>query len=558
MSITGIARTYRSLQRLRQILQVLAKHGFGHLIDRMRLRRYLPLAGRITRKPPPAEEVLGAKRVRLVLQELGPTFVKLGQMLSNRPDLLPESYLQEFRLLQDRVAPFDSKLAHQRVEEELAGKLDELFSAFDSEPLASGSIAQVYYARTRDEQEVVVKVKRPGIEKTLLTDTDLMGQLARLAERHIPESRVIRPTLLVEELSRILKREMDFISEAAYTAKFYQAFADEKMVHTPEVYWEYTTSSVLTLGRLRGRNISEVIKEAPDSQRKLLARRLADAFMKQYFELGLFHGDPHPGNILVDEEGHISIVDFGMVGHLTEELKDQLAATVIALVNRDLDVIIDTYEDIGILPPEVDPAALKPELVELLDKYYGMPLALIDQRRVFLEVMAVARRYGLLIPRDFILLGKSLVTIISLAKELYPEFDVAASLHPYAERLARERYSPQKIARSFSVTAWQLLGLLQHAPRDLKRLLARTLAGRLQMVFRHEGLDDFTLQLGRSGNRLAASIIIGSLLLSASLILAMKVPPKLFDVPILGLAGYLVAGMLGIWLVIAILRSGRL
>ncbi len=559
VDISRIARGYRSLSRLRQVLQVVGKYGFGYFVDQVQLGHHLPLPR--LRKPPrdlDREEVPLARRFADMLQELGPTFVKFGQMLSNRPDLLPTVYVQELRRLQDRVVPFDSALARAVIEQELGAPVDQLFGEFSPEPFAAGSIAQVYYATTSEGEEVVVKVKRPGIEKVVITDIDLLGQLAKLVEEHVSESRVLRPRLIVEEFGRTIRRELDFVGEASSTERFHEQFAEHPRVTAPRVFWDYTTSSVLTLERLSGHNVSDGAQlERMGVDRRELAQTLADAFMQQFLVTGHFHADPHAGNLLVDEEGVLAIVDFGMVGHLSDELRGQLGTTLIAVVNHQLDVVIEVYTEIGVLGPETNVRELAGDLEELLDKYFHMPFVRIDQLRVFQELMTLARRHHVFLPRDFVLLGKSFVTVAALARELDPDFDLAAVAGPYARRLALEKLSPTRLARALGLTLWQLAKLAQRAPGELRQLLDKTVAGQLQVVFKHEGLDPFGHTLERASNRLASSVTLAAVILASTMLITADIGPQLWGVSALGLAGALVAGVLAVWLGLAIWRSNR-
>lgn len=559
VDISRIARTYRSVTRLRQILQVVARYGFGYLVDRIQLGHYLPLPTRWKGGPGlEAEEPSLARRLADMLEELGPTFVKFGQMLSNRPDLLPPVFIQELRRLQDRVVPFDTALARATIEKELGAPVEELFGEFSAEPFAAGSVAQVYHAATREGDQVVVKVKRPGIDKVILTDIDLLSQLARLLEEHVSETRVLRPQLLVEEFRRSVRRELDFTSEASATARFYQQFAEHPRVRTPQVFWEYTTTSVLTLERLAGRNLSD--REALEEMgvdREQLARTLTEAFLQQFFLTGLFHADPHGGNLLVDEEGVLTIVDFGIVGSLSDELRSQLATTFIAAVARQVGIVIEVYTDIGVVGPETNVRELKGDLEELLNKYFEVPLAHIDQLTVFQELMSLARRHRVFLPRDFVLLGKAFVTVSALARELDPQFDMASVAAPYARRLMVEKLSPARLARSVGLVLWQLSSLAQRAPRGLRQLLDKAVAGQLQFIFRHQGLDPFGHTLERTGNRLASAIILAAVLLSATTLITAGLGPQLWGVSALGLAGLVVSGVLAVWLGLAIWRSNR-
>ena len=563
MSIISFARTIRSAQRLTEIIQVLTKHGFGHVVTRLNLHRHLPVVSRLRgrhRRPSPAgEKETAAKRAAMLLQDLGGTFVKLGQLLSARPDLLPQSFVLELSKLQDHAKPFPGALAKETVEAELRLPVDEVFAEFNEEPLASGSIAQVHSAVLTDGTPVVVKVKRPGIDRAVTSDLDILRALTNLALRYVPEWRVYRPAVIVDELARKIHKELDFLTEAAFTARFREITRESPTLRSPDVFWKFTSPSVLTLERLTGTkiNMTEQLEEQ-GVDRKALARNLTIGFMEHYLEHGMFHADPHPGNLLVSPDGKINLVDFGLVGHLSEEMRSQLAATLFAVTRRDVDTFVEIYSEIGIFDRQTHATELKTDLAELLDKYYGLPLSQIDIRRVFNDVTETARRHHVMLPRDFVLLGKSLVAVISTAKSLDPDYDLGTLAESTAKLISKERFSPSRIKRMLSTELWQVGRLLQRLPRDLRNLITSIQEGRLQLVFRHEGLENLTTELDKSSNRLAFSITLASIIIGSSLIVAMGVGPTFQGISLLGVVGYLMAGVLGVWLVVAILRGGKL
>ena len=561
MSLSGFAKTPRRLHRMTQILQVLAKHGFGHFVHRLNLQGYLPVLKRLKEVPVAPDLADEAdtipSRTRLVLQELGPTFVKLGQLLSTRPDVLPESFVSEFRKLQDHVKPFPSDQAIERVQAELGDELSARFQAFEREPRASGSIGQVHDAVLADGREAVVKIKRPGIEKVILSDLDLLGLLAERADA-VPDLRVFRATMLIEEFGRAMQRELDFVSEASNTARFQQQFAGREGVRSPRVYWDCTTSSILTLERLSGEKLDDVAKLGDMGiDCREVARRLLDAFMFQYFESGLFHADPHPGNLMVTQDGGVAVIDFGMVGHLDGELRSHLGTALVGVARKDTELIVDVFGEMGVIA-DAGSVGLRPDILYMLDKYYGIPVRHIDAAAVFREVMEIARRHAIVLPRDFVLLGKSFVTVVSIAKSLDPTLNVRDTITPYAKALVREKLSPKRVAKLLGANAWHLTNLLQRLPREMRQLLRKALAGDLQLAFRHEGLDHFISELDRASNRLAFSVVVASLVIGSSLIVHAKVGTTILGVSALGVLGYLSALLLGVWLLIAILRSGRM
>lgn len=557
-----LAKSVRSLQRLRRIVTVLTQHGFGHVVDRMNLRRFVPL--RRWGRAASAEdlETLGVgSRLVQVCNDLGPTFVKLGQLATTRPDLLPAEVVDELKTLQDRVAPFETSIALELVHQELGAPVDELYQSFSTEPIASGSIGQVYRAVATDGTEVVVKVKRPGIDRTIRLDLFLLKSLAEMMEHFLPELRVYRPVMLIDELEQTLLRELDFTHEAASTTRVRAALADEPHVHVPETRWDLSGPGVLTLEVVKGRNIAAALADGePGLERKLLAARLADVYLKQFFEVGTFHADPHPGNILVRPPAELSLIDFGQVGLVGDELAGQLVGILVAAIYRETDLIVAILADMNALGPKTDVRQLARDLRILEDKYYGQPLKRWDLVAIFQEATAVMRRHDVAIPRDLVLVLKTLTAVMGIVLQLDPQFDLVALFRPRLKWLIAERLSPNRLARSVAVAAWHAVGLLKDAPQQARSALRQLASGQWQFNVHHERLDDLMNELDRSSNRISFSVVLAAVIMGSSLVLTADPAVRIFGIPLqwFGVVGYLVAGVLGIGLIWAIFRSGRL
>lgn len=562
MRILEIARTYRNLKRLKDIVLVLTRHGFGQLVEQINLGRYVPLLSRIIggRAGAPGESPTPApERLVKVLEELGPTFVKLGQLMATRPDLVPEEYVKALSALQDKVEPFSPAAARAIVEKELERPLDEAFAEFGNRPLASGSLAQVHPARLADGRRVAVKVKRPGVEKTTRADLDLLAGMAELAEKHVPELARFGPMVIVEEFARALRRELNFTTEASTLVKFGRFFKGDDSVMIPAVHWEYCGPNLLVMERVDGHPLTDLEGlRASGSDLPKLARNLCNAFLRQFFEFGIFHADPHPGNIMVLEGSRAALLDFGMVGHISAELKNQLATSLLALVRGDLDLIISVYTDIGVFSEGADLAAVRLDLLELLDRYYGVPAGTIDMSEAFYDVLHVARRHEVNLPRDFVMLGRAFVLMCSLVQSLDPEVDISSAIRPYAKKLLLERLSPRHILKRAGTSLYYLTSFLNALPRDLRQLMRKAQAGRLALIFRHEGLERLVQEMDRSSNRLAFAMIISAVIVGSSLVMGAKLGPSIVGIPVLGLLGFVVAGVLGLGLAWAIYRSGKL
>ena len=562
-----LTRGVRNLNRVRQIAQVLTRHGFGHIVTRINLGRFVPV-WMLRRKPAPTtEETVPAsigRRLALVCGELGPTFIKLGQTLSTRPDIVPDAVLKELRTLQDEVPPFDTSDAMARIEEELGRPVSECFASIETQPMASASIGQVYRAKDKKDRDVVVKVRRPGIEETIRVDMELLQWLAESLENLMPELRIYRPTAIVAELQQLLTRELDYVNEASATARFAKAFADDDGIRIPKVYWDLTGQRVLTLEALPGMNVETVVARAETQgvriDRKLIARRLVDCYLKQIFELGLFHADPHPGNILVEPEAEVGLIDFGQVGSITDEWMDELVVMIYASVNREVEVVIDALADLGAVGLETDRQSLHRALQQLFDKYYGLPLKRFDLKTLFTEFSDVIRRHDVVVPRDMIMLIKAFATITSVTTRLDPELDVLELLRPRLKKTLADRFSPKAVARGGALAGWHALSIARRAPAQLRQALRRLASGGWRLDVRHENIDRLINELDRSSNRLAFSIVIAAIIVGSSVVISASTDVTIFGVKVqhFGVMGYLIAGVLGLGLTWAIFRSGRL
>ncbi len=565
----NLPRTVRSIRRVQNIVRVLTHHGFGHLVDRLRLERYIPLPKRWRHAVLPEEkdaaEISLGRRLAMVLESLGPTFIKLGQTLSTRPDLFPPDIISELVQLQDRVPPFDSAEARRIVTEALGSPIEECFSSFDADPFASGSIAQVHRAVTRAQgtqlaQRVVVKVKRPDIEDIIRLDMTILRWIADLAERLIPELQLYRPKLIVEEFERNLLREMDFINEAAVMTRFGESFKDDPNFRIPRVYWEYSGPSVLTLQELHGISAQRVL-ESPDLavDRRAIADKLARSFVRQFFEIGLFHGDPHPGNLLIEPPASIGLIDFGLTGRIDDQMLGQLVLALVAAFNREPELIVEILADMDALDEYTDRVRLRNDFLQLIEKYYGLPLHRFDTQVLFYEVTDLIRQHNVTLPREFVLFGKALVAVGGICLQLDPNLNLVGLIRPQLQTIIAKRLSPSRLLKSTAVIGWHLANIIKSAPGQMRDISRRLSRGRWQVNIRHQNLDDLAHELDRSSNRLAFAIVIGAVIVGSSMVVTAETTEPILGIPLrfMGLAGYIVAGIMGLGLVINIIRSGK-
>lgn len=561
MRISSILKGPRRVRRTAHIVRKGVSHGLGFFVSRLQLQKYLPtwlrLPGLAAKDRP---EDLPA-RLASALEELGPTFVKFGQMLSTRPDMLPPEYIHELQRICHHVAPFSADVSRAIVADELGSPADELFDRFDEEPRASGSIAQVHDAQLKDGTPVVLKVRRPRIEQVIEDDVAVLTFLAEQADR-VEEFRGLRLPMLVDEFGRGIQRELDFLAEAAHTHKFRELFKDDRRVRIPQVYWEYTTERVLTMRRIEGTHLADLVQadRAPANPREL-AGTIMDAYLRQFFVFGIFHADPHPGNILLTRQGEVALLDFGLVGRVSSRLRRQLSACLLALANEQYELVAEVLGEMGRLPPGARADDFQDELVGLLIRYAGVPVEKLDFQRSFQDAMAVVRKHQVEVPRDFVLMGRALVVISGLVRQLDPGVNLRDLAEPYGRRLLRQKVSVANVRRGLTAGAYHVSALLSEGPREARQFMRRLREGLFEFTVRHEGFEQGLTELDRTGNRLSLSIILAALIMaSASLLSAEIGAVDLFSwhVSLPGLAGLAFGMVLGIWLIFGVLRSGRL
>lgn len=562
LGLPRIGRNVRSARRFRTIITALVRYGFGQLVEELDLNAYLELGQRLFRSKSDREKMVrltAPQRLRLVLEELGPTFIKLGQILSTRPDLLPEDYINQLSKLQDLAPSVPFREIRREIEDEFETTLGDIFSRIDETPLAAASIAQVHRATLKDGSSVAVKVRRPGIRRIIETDLDILNTLAQLIDKHLPSLAIYDPCGIAREFRQTLTREMDFRREGMTIERFAENFKGDETVMVPQVHWDYTCARVLVLDYVDGIKVSDLDKlTALGYDLKQIARNGSNALIRQVLEFGLFHADPHPGNIFILPGHRICFVDYGMVGHLLEEQKNQLLDLLDAIVEKDPEPIISMLVYSGDLSDEVNLKNLKRDISDFIEHFYELPLQQIHVGQLMFQFLELQSRYRIRFPVDLTLLAKSLVTIEGLGRRLDPDFDMVARLKPFVEELIRERLSPITLSKEMFRTAKNYGALLRNLPKDLREFMNRVNHNKFKMALEHRGLEKLISEFDKSSNRISFSLVISALIIGSSLIMLIERGPQLFGFPILGLLGYSIAGVLGLWLAIGILRSGRL
>lgn len=554
----SFGRRYRHFKRYREIIQTFFGHGFGYLVDQAGLWEFITLKQRLFGEGSEGVSRFSrGERARQALERLGPTFIKLGQVLSTRPDLLPRDILHEMQKLQDRVPPFAFDQVAKLVEAELGHPVSEVFSELFDQPLAAASIGQVHLARLQDGEPVVVKVMRPDLDRIVRTDLEIMADLAGVFERRTDWGKYYRISEVVAEFADSLRNEMNYTVEASNADRFRRMFSGDSAVYVPRVYWDLTTTRVLTMELVEGLKINDVaaIRRAGLNPSDI-ARRLADAVFRQVLVEGFFHADPHPGNLFVDEHGTIIFMDFGMVGELSGEMRERFISFVTGVVNRDPDEVVEAILRMGEPLGRVNLAALKRDVYRLQKRYGEVPLREVDFGKALLEIIALAYDHRIAVPSDYSFLAKALITLESVVVELDPSLSMIDLAEPYTRLLLREQLSWTSIRRGARRGILEGLRLAAKVPKQVSGLLSLAEDGELRFKIENTDSDVFIGRLTALFNRLAMSIISGSLVVGTALILYRSDGSRLWGVPVAEYS-FLVTGILGIWLVLGILRSGR-
>jgi len=545
-------RYIRNLPRYQRIARVLAQHGFGYLLEATRLDRRLGIPRRIFHQEPDVH-VAPAEHLRLALEELGPTFIKIGQILSTRPDLLPPEYIAELSKLQDAVPPAPWDEIHAIIRTELKCEIEELFAEIEPEPMAAASLAQVHAAHLKDGSPVVVKVQRPHILETIHADLEILHDLASLVQK-TPLGEMYNPVEVVSDFAFTLMNELDYLREGRNADRFRQNFADESHLYIPRVYWEYTTSHVLVLEWIRGIKIDDIAAlDAAGYDRKKIALHSARIIIKEVLEDGFFHADPHPGNLVVMPGEVIGAMDFGMVGYLHERDRTQLIRLYIVSISLDANGIAAQLIQMGFVRRSLDRSALERDINRLLTKYYGLPLKAIRVREVVEEIMPISFRHHLQLPSDLWLLGKTLGMMQGVGLQLDPDFDLFAVSEPFTRRLLRQLLLPRRSwGRSLVGQGMDWADLASMLPKVGQQLLQQAETGELFEIS-IKGADNIIKRLDRIASRLTLSLLLAALIIGITLLIP-AAPAGSFAQLIL-VAGFVSVAILGGWVLISIIRG---
>ncbi len=495
-----------------------------------------------------------------MLDELGPTFVKFGQLLSTRPDVVPPDIVDELRKLQDDVSPFPFSQVEQVVEAELGLEISRAFVDFEETPIAAASIGQVHLAILPNGADVVVKVQRPEAPRQIESDLNLMRSAARVMRDRVRALDFIDAEALVDEFGRSIRQELDYQAEARNAETFRRNFADDDDIVIPKVWWSYTTGRLLTLERLHGTQVADLEVESwSDEERRELVNRMANAWMTMVFRHGFFHGDPHPANILLLEDGELGLVDFGMVGKLTEEDLARLTRLFVDVATENVSALPRRLADLGVRFPRDREDELRSRIEELYLRYYGARLSEIDPIALIREGLDLVYSMNLRLPTRFVILDKAIATLASVGAELYPDFNVFEVARPYAKRLIAERYAPRRMVLGAQREAQELVAIAREVPYQVRDLLNEFRDGEVKVNIANPGIDDIAHHIDVAVNRIAVALIaVGGLLGSAIMGALAKSGPHIWGINALSVIGFVLSGIFGVWLIWGILRSGRL
>ncbi len=557
--------TTRSIGRLSEIAQVMVRHGFGYFLEAHRLGDLLPgrsaearIAAAATDAGPTSAR---GQHLREVLDELGPTFVKFGQLLSTRPDVVPPDIVVELRALQDDVRPFPFEQVARVVEEELGNSLERLFLEFEPTPIAAASIGQVHRATLPNGRRVAVKVQRPGAPRQIEADLGLLYQAAKLVRERVRALDFVDARQVVDEFARSIRKELDYRLEGRNAQSFHRQFAGSPHVRVPKVYWQYSRARVLTLEWIDGIQLADVdLVSMTLDERRELAYRITETWMTMIFRHGFFHGDPHPANIFVTPEtGTIGLVDFGAAGMLTDDDMSKLTGLFIDAANENIEQLPKRLGDLGVRYPKEREQELLGELRELYYRYYGVSLSEIDPIQVIREGFQFIYSLNLRLPARFLLLDRAIATLASVGQELYPDFNVFDVARPYARDLMLERFTPERMARRARRETVRYAQILAEVPLQFHDFMEEIRDGQIEVGFVHKGLDEFLESMHLAFNRVVIALVVVGGLIGSSLIgIFATGGPHLLGVNVISIAGFALSAVLGMWLLWGVVRSGRL
>jgi len=559
--IGALGRTYRHVRRYQEILSVLVKYGFGDVVDGLNIKQHIEIGWqKISGKQPEQIEKLSRpERVRMTLEELGPTFVKLGQILSTRPDLIPLEYAQELTKLQDNVPPFPHEDAKAIIKSETGSLPEELFSSFDPTPIAAASLGQVHKAMLKDTEEAVaIKVQRPDIQKIIEVDLEIMLHLASLLERNVEEMEVLHPTKIVTEFARAMEEETDYTIEASHVEHFARQFLDDPTIYVPKVFRELTTKRILTMEYIDGIKASAMDQLKQQGYHlEEIAKRGANLIMKQIFVHGFYHADPHPGNIFILPDAVICFLDFGMMGRISQQEREDFTDLVMMIVRKDEKKTVDALLKLANFAADPDRGMLEVEMATFFDQFLHLSLRELEIGKMLQRVLEILTENRMSLKPDYFLMVKALSTVEGLGKSLDPDFQIVRQAEPFLQQIQSTRYTPKRIASALIDSGTEFVHLIKEIPSELHEVLRGAKEGKLGIEIVPRGLDRTIFKLEQISDHIASAIILASLIIGSSIVTLSNIPPKWRNIPVIGVVGFVVAGIMGFRHLVSSLRRGK-
>jgi len=559
--ISAAGLTYRHYSRYRQIITILFKYGFEDILGAFKIDKYVDVGRKlISRKRRDLlERYSRPQRVRMALEDLGPTFIKLGQALSMRPDFVSIKFINELSKLQDMVPPCDFPEIKAIIESEFNRKIDDIFHFFDTTPIASASIGQVHKARLKNGREVAVKVQRPDLDKLIKVDLGIMYHLASLIEKNIAEISFTRPVKIVEEFARIIAKELDYKIEAMHLQRFAKNFENDPTIHIPEVYQEMTSKRVLTMEYLNGTKVSDIARlDKAGIDKKQVTCSGANLLLRQIFDHGFFHSDPHSGNIFILANNVIGMLDFGQVGAVDQQSREDFVDLIENVVNKNAFKATRQLLKITYWDKKPDTRRLEKEIADFIGNHLHKTLKDLNISILLQDLLNIVSRYKLRIPPDIFLMMKALGTIEGIARQLDPDFDMIEQATPFIRQIKIERIAPQRLNEDLYTMAGEFIQFFKQFPTDMIEISRLIKNHKLSLKIDNNSIEAISTTNNKTGNRIAFSIIIAALIIGSALVITAKTPPFIFGMSFFGVAGIAISAVMGLWLFFAIIRNGRL
>ncbi|MFH1727844.1 MAG: lipopolysaccharide core heptose(II) kinase RfaY [Pseudomonadota bacterium] len=541
------------IKRIRQIASVLAKHGFGFAVEYLNINDNI-ISRMLHQSADETIKMTMPERIFHVLSELGPTYIKLGQILSTRPDLLPEAYIKEFKKFQDNTACLTYDIIKKQIEDNLGTDIDNIFSEIDPKPLACASISQVHKGTLKDGQKIVIKVQRPDIADIIETDLDFLHFFARQIEKR-KDDLLLKPTQIVKEFEKAIHQELDFTFEASNIDKFTRNFENHPGLVIPKLYREYSSKKILVMEFIDGVKVSDYKKIGANP--KVIAELGISAIFKQLFEDGFFHADPHPGNLFVLKDNQIAFLDYGLMGRISEDHREKIVMLIAALGKENREDVANCLYNLCYKKERIDLAHFREDIDNLLIAVYDRPLKEIDLGRLLGDLSNIAQKYKMQIPSSFTMMIKSIITIESTAKEVYPELDIVSDLKPFIVRLMWLKWNPNKLSQDIYKNLSQAADLFQDMPIHIMEIVQDIRRGELTFNIKDKEKKSFYKLLDVASLRLTFGLVISALIVGSSIILKTQ-QTGFFGLKTIGFMGFSLAGILGVWLLISILKTGKL